>query len=154
MRRHLGVQGIWIAKRTIVDTTIISAPSLSKNRAEKRGPDMHQTRKGDELDFGMKGHFGVYSRSKLIHSVVASPANVQHRRNCRKGLVDELERPQSPTKPAARVKGEHRIGVVKRIFGFVTVRYFEFKKNGRLFANYALADLHLVRSRPPHLAEA
>lgn len=61
---------------TIVDATIIDAPSSTKNKDGKRDPEMHQTKKGNEWYFGMKGHIGVDSQSKMIHSVAATAANV------------------------------------------------------------------------------
>ena len=73
---HLEKEGIRITTGTIVDATIISAPSSTKNREQQRDPEMHQTRKGKDWYFGMKGHVGVDSKTKLIHSVVATPANV------------------------------------------------------------------------------
>jgi transposase, IS5 family len=65
-----------VARGTIVDATIISAPSSTKNAEQRRDPDMHQTRKGNQWYFGMKAHIGVDSRTKIIHAVVATPANV------------------------------------------------------------------------------
>jgi IS5 family transposase len=76
VHRHLERQGIRVSTGTIVDATIISAPSSTKNKKKERDPDMHQTRKGQQWYFGMKGHFGVDSRTKVIHAVVATPANV------------------------------------------------------------------------------
>ena len=73
---HLEKQGIKVAKGTIVDATIISAPSSTKNAAGERDPDMHQTRKGKQWYFGMKAHIGVDSKTKVIHAVVATAANV------------------------------------------------------------------------------
>jgi IS5 family transposase len=73
---HLERQGIKVAKGTIVDATIINAPSSTKNASGKRDPDMHQTKKGNEWHFGMKAHVGVDSKTKVIHSVVATGANV------------------------------------------------------------------------------
>ena len=61
---------------TIVDATIISAPSSTKNATKQRDPEMHQTRKGQQWYFGMKAHVGVDSRTRLIHSAVATAANV------------------------------------------------------------------------------
>lgn len=72
---HLADQGIQVSGGTMVDATIIDAPSSTKNEARQRDPEMHQTRKGNQWYFGMKGHFGVDSRTKLIHSVVATAAN-------------------------------------------------------------------------------
>ena len=65
-----------VSKGTIVDATIINAPSSTKNRDKARDPEMHQTKKGNQWYFGMKAHIGVDSKTKLIHAVVATPANV------------------------------------------------------------------------------
>ena len=65
-----------LSSGTIVDATIIHAPSSTKNEAKARDPDMHQTKKGNQWYFGMKAHFGVDRRSKVIHAVVATAANV------------------------------------------------------------------------------
>ena len=74
--RHLQAQGLKVASGTIVDATIISAPSSTKNQSGTRDPEMHQTKKGKTWHFGMKAHIGVDSQSKMIHSVVATAANV------------------------------------------------------------------------------
>ncbi|HKV55809.1 MAG TPA: IS5 family transposase [Candidatus Binataceae bacterium] len=76
VQRHLAEKGLKVATGTIVDATIINAPSSTKNTHKARDPEMHQTKKGNQWYFGMKAHFGVDSRSKLIHSVAATPANV------------------------------------------------------------------------------
>ena len=76
MNEHLRRSGIKIANGTIVDATIISAPSSTKNQSGKRDPEMHQTAKGNQWYFGMKAHVGVDSRTKLIHTVLVSAANV------------------------------------------------------------------------------
>jgi IS5 family transposase len=76
VHEHLHAKGLEIARGTIVDATIISAPSSTKNKQQARDPDMHQTKKGNQWYFGMKAHIGVDSRIKIIHSVVATPANV------------------------------------------------------------------------------
>jgi transposase, IS5 family len=76
VQRHLAEKGLKVATGTIVDATIISALSSTKNAAKARDPEMHQTKKGNQWYFGMKAHFGVDSRSKLIHAVAATPANV------------------------------------------------------------------------------
>lgn len=72
---HLQKQGMKVNSGTIVDATIIGAPSSTKNKAGKRDPEMCQTKKGNQYYFGMKGHIGVDSQTKLIHSVIATPAN-------------------------------------------------------------------------------
>jgi IS5 family transposase len=61
---------------TIVDATLIAAPSSTKNKAGKRDPEMHQTKKGNQWSYGMKVHIGVDKDSGLIHSVVTTAANV------------------------------------------------------------------------------
>ena len=76
VHRHLETQGLKVSTGTIVDASIINAPSSTKNAEQKRDPDMHQTRKGNQWYFGMKAHIGVDSKTKLIHSVVATAANV------------------------------------------------------------------------------
>jgi len=68
-------RGLRLSKGTIVDATIIAAPSSTKNAEGERDPEMHQTKKGNEWHFGMKAHVGVDSQSKVIHSVVVTPAN-------------------------------------------------------------------------------
>lgn len=74
--RHLQDQGMQVSSGTIVDATIISAPSSTKNQDKARDPEMHQTKKGNQWYFGMKAHIGVDAKSKLIHSVAATAANV------------------------------------------------------------------------------
>ena len=76
VQRHLADKGLKVATGTIVDATIISAPSSTKNAEKARDPEMHQTKKGNQWYFGMKAHLGVDSRTKLIHAAVATPANV------------------------------------------------------------------------------
>ena len=75
VNEYLRTNGIKISNGTIVDATIISAPSSTKNKEGKRDPEMHQTGKGREWYFGMKAHVGVDSKTKLIHTILASPAN-------------------------------------------------------------------------------
>jgi transposase, IS5 family len=74
--RYLQEHGLKVSSGTIVDATIISAPSSTKNKTKSRDPEMHQTKKGNQWYFGMKAHIGVDSRTKVIHSVVATAANV------------------------------------------------------------------------------
>jgi IS5 family transposase len=73
---YLQENGLKINRGTIVDATIIDAPSSTKNQAKQRDPEMHQTKKGNQWYFGMKAHIGTDSKTKLIHAVVATPANV------------------------------------------------------------------------------
>lgn len=76
VHRHLEANGLKVSTGTIVDATIINAPSSTKNADKARDPDMHQTKKGNQWYFGMKAHLGVDSRTKIIHAVVATAANV------------------------------------------------------------------------------
>jgi IS5 family transposase len=73
---HLQQKGVRITTGTIVDATIIHAPSSTKNREQKRDPEMHQTKKGKQWYFGMKAHVGVDSKTKIIHTAVVTAANV------------------------------------------------------------------------------
>jgi len=186
VHRHLEASGITVAKGTIVDATIISAPSSTKNAGKARDPDMRQTRKGNQWYFGMKAHIGVDSRTKIIHAVVATAANVAdcqvlpdllhgeetrvwgdqayrgqaavikaqapdardftNRRYRHRGSVDEAERARNRTKSRVRAKVEHAFHVIKRVFGFVMVRYRGLDKNAhRLFVTCALANLFMAR---------
>jgi IS5 family transposase len=76
---HLHRSGIKITTGTIVDATIIVAPSSTKNRDDRRDPQMHQTAKGQQWYVDMKAHVGVNSRTKFVHAVVASAANLHDR---------------------------------------------------------------------------
>jgi IS5 family transposase len=73
---HLEARGIKIQTGTIVDATIIHAPSSTKNEAGKRDPEMHQTKKGNQWYFGLKAHIGVDAKEGHVHSVATSAANV------------------------------------------------------------------------------
>ncbi len=77
---YLQENGVKVATGTIVDATIISAPSSTKNKDNARDPEMHQTMKGNAWYFGMKAHIGIDSRSKLIHTLVTTAANVHDSR--------------------------------------------------------------------------
>lgn len=73
---YLEKNGFRVSTGTIVDATIIAAPSSTKNAQKKRDPEMHQTKKGNQWYFGMKLHIGVDSKENIIHSVATTPANV------------------------------------------------------------------------------
>jgi IS5 family transposase len=68
--------GMKLSGGTIVDATIIAAPSSTKNADKARDPEMHQTKKGNQWHFGMKVHIGVDSKTGLAHSATVTPANV------------------------------------------------------------------------------
>ena len=69
-------RGLILKKGTIVDSTIIAAPSSTKNREKKRDPDAHQTKKGNTWHFGYKAHIGVDKDSGLVHTLKVTSANV------------------------------------------------------------------------------
>src|ERR1700738_365805 len=73
---HLQAQGVRITTGTIVDATILHAPTSTKNREQQRDPEMHQTKKGKQWYFGMKAHIGVDSKEGIVHSVCSSAASV------------------------------------------------------------------------------
>ena len=73
---YLGDRGLSLRQGTIVDATLINAPSSTKNKDGKRDPEMHQTKKGNQYYFGMKAHIGADAESGLVHSVVGTAANV------------------------------------------------------------------------------
>jgi IS5 family transposase len=175
-----------ISTGTIVDATIIEAPNSTKNDSGERDPEMHQTKKGNEWHFGMKAHIGIDSKSRLVHSFVATPANVHDSRvlpdllhggetrvwgdsayrgqtsvirtkapcaadftqphSSRAKHLSADERKANRTKSRVRSRVEHVFHVIKRIFGFVKVRYRGIAKNShRLAVTFALSNLYLSR---------
>ena len=72
---HLSRKGLSLRSGTIVDATIIAAPSSTKNKDGQRDPAMHQTKKGNQWHFGMKAHIGVDEASGLVHHVACTAAN-------------------------------------------------------------------------------
>jgi len=82
INNHLEQCGIQVSKGSMVDATIIHAPSSTKNSSGKRDPEMHQTKKGNQWYFGMKVHVGADVNSGAVHSVTVTPAN--------KADIDEL----------------------------------------------------------------
>jgi transposase, IS5 family len=73
---HLQAQGVRITTGTIVDATMLHAPTSTKNREQQRDPEMQQTKKGKQWYFGMKAHVGVDSKTKITHTAVATAAKV------------------------------------------------------------------------------
>ncbi len=185
---YLEDRGIRIGTGTIVDATIIHAPSSTKNASGGRDPEMHQTRKGNQWFFGMKAHIGMDSKQGIVHSVCSSAASVadKHmlpdllhgderkvwgdgayqgqsdairkaapyaqdmtsRRTRYKQAVDELQRRKNRTKARVRAKVEHPFRILKRVFGFVKVRFRGLKKNhDHLCAAFALVNLYMHRKR-------
>lgn len=72
----LADKGLMLKQGTVVDASLIAAPSSTKNQDGERDPEMHQTKKGNQWHFGMKAHIGVDADSGLVHTVVGTAANV------------------------------------------------------------------------------
>lgn len=73
---RLMARGLLLKSGTVVDATLIAAPSSTKNKDGQRDPEMHQTKKGNQWHFGMKCHIGIDADSGLVHTVVGTAANV------------------------------------------------------------------------------
>lgn len=76
VNEQLSERGYMLKQGTVVDATLIAAPSSTKNKHKARDPQMHQTKKGNQWHFGMKAHIGVDAHSGLVHTVVGTAANV------------------------------------------------------------------------------
>ena len=72
----LAAHGLLLKTGTVVDATLIAAPSSTKNKFGERDPEMHQAKKGNQWHFGMKAHIGVDAESGLVHTVIGTAANV------------------------------------------------------------------------------
>ncbi len=187
VNRLLADQRLLLKSGTLVDATIISAPSSTKNEDRSRDPEMTQTRKGNQWYFGMKVHIGT-DRRGIVHSLTTTTAKdaditqlpellhgkegvvhgdrgyyshdaVEFLRS--RGIRSRLQKraasghPLSRTEKArnkrwssARAFVEHPFHVIKRLWGFVKVRYRGLAKNtARVFALLALANLYRVRHR-------
>src|SRR6266852_8260306 len=185
-------KGLLLRSGTIVDATIIAAPSSTKNATESRDPEMKQTKKGKNWHFGMKLHIGT-DRKGRVHSLTATHAaaaditqmpqllhgeeqelygdqaywkeadrqadearGVRYRVNRRppsKVPLSERWRQINRARSRTRARGEHPFHVVKRLWGFTTVRYRGLAKNlARAFIMFALANLYVVRRQllPAH----
>jgi IS5 family transposase len=84
-KRYLSEKGLLLREGTIVDATIISAPTSTKNQSNTRDKEMHQTKKGNQWYFGMKAHVGSDTGKGLVHSVVVTDAAVHDSQ-----VMDEL----------------------------------------------------------------
>ncbi len=134
--RHLQSKGLKVSTGTIVDATIINAPSSTKNQGKARDPEMRQTRKGNQWYFGMKAHIGVDSKTKLIHSVVATPAN-EHDKHSIPDLLHGNER---------RVYGDSAYSSQKALIAEAAPRARDFT-NKKGFRNKALAEPEREKNR-------
>ena len=76
INEYLTAKGLLLREGTIIDATLIAAPSSTKNKDKARDPEMHQSKKGNQWYFGMKAHIGVDVESGIVHTVVATAGNV------------------------------------------------------------------------------
>ena len=174
-------RGLILKKGTIVDSTIISAPSSTKNKEKKRDPDAHQVKKGNTWHFGYKAHIGVDKDSGLVHTVEATSANVdsgylgaekrddaiirneaghkiKYRINRRPSQVKKLSKSgqyaakkAEHAKSSVRAKVEHVFGVVKKQLRFRKTRYRGLEKQRAKF-NIMFALANLILADRPCLA--
>src|SRR6202008_1693101 len=148
---HLARKGLLLKRGSIVDATIIAAPSSTKNAEGQRDPEMHQTKKGNEWHFGMKAHIGVDADSGLVHTVTTTAANeadveqvaqLLHGKEEHvwadsgyRGAQSRVDRAKTRVqkeehrKASVRAKVEHPFRVIKRQFGLLKVRYRGLQKN-------------------------
>lgn len=134
--RHLQNKGLKVSTGTIVDATIINAPSSTKNQDKARDPEMHQTGKGNQWYFGMKAHIGVDSKTKLIHSIVATPAN-EHDKHALPQLLHGNER---------RVYGDSAYSSQKELIAEAAPQARDFT-NQKGFRNKALTGRARAKNR-------
>ena len=88
---HLQARGVRITTGTIVDATILHAPTSTKNREQQRDPEMHQTKKGKQWFFGMKAHVGVANLTLSLLHVCPSERSRWHGGRCRVGRAEVRE---------------------------------------------------------------
>ncbi len=151
-----------LKRGTVVDATIIAAPSSTKNSSGKRDPQMHQTKKGNQWHHGMKAHIGADAESGLVHTVVGTAANVHDvtqahallhgEETCGfgdagyRGTEKREEVQIEKIKAEVRAKVEHPFRVIKRQFGYVKTRYRGLSKNtAQLITLFALSNIWMVR---------
>ena len=115
---------------TIVDATIIDAPSSTKNEEKRRDPEMHPTKRRKQWRFGMKCQVGVDAGTGYVHTMEVTSANAHN-------AIDwtcQIEK----RKFSVRSKVEHIFHIIKCQFGYRKVRYRGLKKNeNRLYAMFA-----------------
>ena len=149
---HLADKGITLRSGTLVDATIIDAPSSTKNKARARDPEMSSTKKGNDWYFGMKAHIGVDADSGVTHSLDTSTAKLHDSQVMRKATkgrpLHPLDEQANRIIAMVRAKVEHPFRVIKRQFGHVKTRYRGLAKNrAQLFTLFALGNLFLVRRK-------
>lgn len=120
---YLEEKNLMMREGTIVDATIIGAPSSTKNKKRERDPEMHQTRKGNEWHFGMKAHIGTDAQSGFVHSVAGTAANV------------------------ADVVCTHQVLHGQEKNGYVDAGYIGVEKRAEILENHAQVQWHVATKR-------
>ena len=119
----LSRKGLLLKRGSIVNATIIAAPSSTKNADGERDPEMHQTKKGNQWYFGMKAHIGVDADSGLVHTVTTTPATEARRLACsattctgtsRHGRATSQRFPKVGPRPSCRNKSIARPASVQK----------------------------------------
>ena len=132
-------RGLLLKVGTVVDATLIAAPSSTKNKDGLRDPEMHSAQNGNQWHFGMKAHIGVDGDSGLVHTVRGTSANVND-------VVEGNALLHGEEEVVSGDAGYH--GVDKRQFDWVKVRYRGLKKNtAQLVTLFALSNLWMVRGK-------
>jgi IS5 family transposase len=159
VNEHLRRGGIKIAKGTIVDATIIGAPSSTKNQDGKRdlihtvlvsAANVHDREALPRLLHGKEtrvwGDQGYQGQSKVIQARAPRARDFTNKRYRYHGKINEIEKAKNRNKSRVRAKVEHVFGVIKNIFGFRKTRYRGLAKNlNRLEVTAALTNLYMVR---------
>lgn len=166
---YLGDRGLSLRQGTIVDATLIHAPSSTRNKDGKRDPEMHQTKKGNQYYFGAKAHIGVDDESGLVHSVVCADAGYTgaekreehagreviwqiaarrstYKKHGKRSALYKAIRKIEKAKAQVRAKVEHPFRVIKRQFGYTKVRFRGLVKNtAQMVTLFALSNLWMAR---------
>jgi len=149
INNHLKDKGLLVSQGTMVDATIIHAPSSTKNRDKARDPDMHQTRKGNQWYFGMKVHVGADVDSGAVHRRGARYMGLLwYVNDKRKGSrnLSSSQRKRNRKQSSVRARVEHVFRVIKRQFGFQKTRYRGIEKNAsQVNLLVGLANLYMLR---------
>ena len=143
MKAHVGVD----SKLKLIHSVAATAANVADSKMLPELLHGQETRVwGDQAYRGQR---------EAIRAAAPRAKDFTHRRYRHRGVVDEIERQKNRTKSRVRSKGEHPIGVLKRVFGFAKVCYRGLAKNAnRLFVACALANLYMVRHRLLRLQEA
>jgi IS5 family transposase len=168
-------QGLLVKSGSIVDATIIDAPSSTKNADKQRDPEMKQTKKGNQWYFGMKAHVGTDIKRGIVHSLETTAANVhdsqvfesllhgeersvyadsayanEQKRSLfeRCGIAWRVSRKASRRMSKVRALGEHAFGIIKCVWGYTKVRYRGLYKNTcQLFTLFFLSNVYRLRHK-------